>query len=80
MAKLVRLRGIAEWLGVKEVTVWRWRKAGQFPPPYRLGKAIAWDEADVIAWLESRREGRAAGTTDPAQAVEAAAAPGARRA
>ena len=28
----------------------------QFPAPFKIGeRAIAWDEADVDAWLESRK-------------------------
>ena len=59
--KLLRPRACALALGVSTVTLWRWsRQHGGFPQPFRIGKqAIAWDEGEVLAWLETRREKRA---------------------
>jgi prophage regulatory protein len=57
--KLLRPRACATALGVSTVTLWRWQKAGGFPRPFRIGKqAIAWDEGEVLAWLETRRDTR----------------------
>jgi prophage regulatory protein len=54
--KLLRPKACATALGVSTVTLWRWAKAGDFPQPYRIGKqAIAWDEASLLEWLQTRR-------------------------
>lgn len=37
-------------------TLWRWLKAGDFPPPVKLGpKHIGWLESDIEVWLAARR-------------------------
>lgn len=33
----VAARSLATWLGVSQVTVWRWVKTGQLPAPKKLG-------------------------------------------
>ena len=33
----VAARSLAAWLGVSQVTVWRWVKTGQLPAPKKLG-------------------------------------------
>lgn len=33
----VAARSLAAWLGVSQVTVWRWVKTGQLPTPKKLG-------------------------------------------
>ena len=33
----VAARTLAAWLGVSQVTVWRWVKTGQLPAPKKLG-------------------------------------------
>jgi predicted DNA-binding transcriptional regulator AlpA len=57
---LVRPAPLAKDLGVSLSSVFRWRKAGDFPPAYRLGPgSIAFDKAEVEAWLAARREPKA---------------------
>ncbi len=42
-------------LGVAKSTLWRWCQSGHFPRPVRLGEqAVAWQRAEVEAWIESR--------------------------
>jgi prophage regulatory protein len=54
--RLLRPKDCAKALGVSPVTLWRWSARGDFPRPFRLGRqAIAWDESEVLAWLETRR-------------------------
>ena len=55
--RLLRPRACAAALGVSTVTLWRWnRQGGGFPRPFRIGKqAIAWDEDEVRAWLNTCR-------------------------
>ena len=33
----ISARTLAAWLGVSQVTVWRWVKAGRLPAPKKLG-------------------------------------------
>ena len=37
-------------------TIWRKIKSGEFPPPIRIGvNRVAWREADVIQFVETRK-------------------------
>lgn len=41
--------------GVSAATLYRWIKAGKFPPPIRLGERIrGWPSDTVQAWLNAR--------------------------
>lgn len=53
--KLLRTRDVCDYLSVHYVTLWRWIKDGRFPQPIKLGARLAWTQADVDQWLESRR-------------------------
>ena len=44
-------REVARLLGVSERAVWAWTRAGRFPKPARLGRAVRWLRADVVAYL-----------------------------
>jgi predicted DNA-binding transcriptional regulator AlpA len=48
----VAARSLAEWLGVTQVTIWRWAKAGRLPAPRKLGEATTrWNVGEVRAAL-----------------------------
>jgi excisionase family DNA binding protein len=49
--KLRNRRQVAELLSVSERTVRRLMEKGDLPAPVRLGRAVRWFEADVIAYL-----------------------------
>ncbi|AAZ97957.1 Possible Transcriptional Regulator [Thiobacillus denitrificans ATCC 25259] len=50
----VAVRSLAAWLGVSQVTVWRWAKAGRLPAPRKLGKGTTrWNVGEVRAALAS---------------------------
>jgi predicted DNA-binding transcriptional regulator AlpA len=55
-----RSRDVRRWLGVTDVTIWRWRAAGRFPAPTRLGntRTLFWDRDELLAWEASRREAK----------------------
>lgn len=41
--------------GLGRSTVWRMRKAGDFPEPALLSnRRVAWRERDIVAWIRSR--------------------------
>jgi prophage regulatory protein len=40
---------------VSAVTIWSWIRHGNFPAPKVLSKnKVAWDEAEVAAWMRAR--------------------------
>lgn len=41
-------------LNVSKATFWRLQRAG-FPQPLRIGRAVMWDEREVLAWIEAHR-------------------------
>jgi prophage regulatory protein len=45
--KYVNVKEIAEWLGVAEVTLWRWIADGKFPKPVKLGRSSRWRTSTV---------------------------------
>jgi prophage regulatory protein len=49
---------ICNLLRISRPTLWRLRRAGQFPAPVSLSKrSIGWRRADVEAWVGSRPHG-----------------------
>jgi DNA-binding transcriptional MerR regulator len=48
-------RSLAERLGLKPKTLENWRSLGGGPAFYRVGGRVMYDDADVDAWLASRR-------------------------
>lgn len=56
LPRLVSPHDVCRALGISGTTLWRMRRAGEFPPPIRIGhNKLGWPEADVKAWIESRR-------------------------
>ena len=44
---------IAERFNVSKDTIWRWRRKGEFPAPFKLGgKTTRWRLSDVEEWEE----------------------------
>jgi len=53
--RLIRLPQVTSRVGLSATTIWRQRRAGTFPDPVRISPGcVAWREADVDAWIESR--------------------------
>ena len=46
---------VAERLKVSKPTLWRMRKKADFPQPIYPGGHPKWDQAEIEAWLASRR-------------------------
>jgi len=54
--RILRTPDVATRTGLSRSTLMRLQRLGQFPRPYRLGlRAVGWNEAEVQAWLDSRR-------------------------
>ena len=52
---IYRERDVLALVGISKATLWRWRKADEFPHPIRLGpNLVAWRRGDVDKWLASR--------------------------
>ncbi|TXJ04654.1 MAG: AlpA family phage regulatory protein [Alicycliphilus sp.] len=54
-AKLIRLPRVEDLTGLKRSAIYASMRAGTFPGSVRLSaRAVAWREADVLAWCASR--------------------------
>ena len=54
----------AEYLGLAQATLRRWRWAGYGPPFVKIGNAVRYDPADLAAFIEA---GRRTSTSDAGQ-------------
>ena len=55
--RLIRLSELPLYVGLRRTQIGELIKAGQFPSPIPLsdsGRAVAWLEADIVAWQASR--------------------------
>jgi predicted DNA-binding transcriptional regulator AlpA len=55
-ARLMTIAQVADRLTVSVGCLRAWRIRGQGPPAIRIGSALRWDEREVDAWLNARRE------------------------
>jgi prophage regulatory protein len=56
MSDILRRNSVCERVGISGTTLFRWVRAGLFPKPLRLGpNTVGWLEADIDAWLESKK-------------------------
>ena len=57
--RAVRPSEVSKRTGLSIPTIWRLRRRGDFPQPFRLSRgAIAWLEADIDNWIASRAAAR----------------------
>jgi prophage regulatory protein len=55
LTPFLRLPEVLAIVKVSRITLWQWRRAGQFPAPIRLGpNTIAWRASDVEKWASTR--------------------------
>jgi prophage regulatory protein len=54
--QLLRATQVAILLGIAERTLSRLVKAGEFPKPTRIGNSVRFSRAEVMNWLEGRKE------------------------
>jgi predicted DNA-binding transcriptional regulator AlpA len=46
-------------VGYAPASIWRKVKNHEFPAPFQLGpNAVAWDEIEVLDWLEAKKAAR----------------------
>lgn len=57
--RALRLPAVCQLIGYAPASVWRMVKARSFPTPFKLGaRAVAWDEREILDWLEARKASR----------------------
>lgn len=56
--KYLTLRELEELFGVSRQTLYRWRQRADFPSPVLVGTVVRYDEADIRAWAEARKESK----------------------
>lgn len=54
-ATLLRAPAAAEFLGIAQSTLSKWRLAGTGPRFCKLGRSVAYDAADLAAFIEARK-------------------------
>ncbi|WP_171230683.1 AlpA family transcriptional regulator [Ruegeria sp. HKCCA4008] len=53
--KLIRRPEVETLTGLSRSTIYEWINSGRFPKPLQLGpRTVAWREADILEWIESR--------------------------
>lgn len=54
--RYLRIKQVAELVGLSRPTIYNMEKAGTFPKKTPLGRrAVAWRESEITAWMESRQ-------------------------
>ncbi len=59
--RLRRLPFVKEFTGCGTTKIYEMMELGQFPKPVKLsegGRAVAWDEEELLAWREARLAAR----------------------
>ena len=55
--EMIRFKQLQEMVPLSRMQIWRLEKMRQFPRHIQLTKnCIAWNKAEVLAWLEARKE------------------------
>ena len=54
ISRIYRPKEACKFLGISRPTLWRWQRAGIFPPARRLGpNTVGWTEQDLLDYIES---------------------------
>ncbi len=54
----IRQKQLLPMLGFSAPTLWRKVKEGSFPKPVKLSTNItAWNKADILLWIEEKKNG-----------------------
>lgn len=56
--RLLRLPVVQELTGLARATIYKAVVQRSFPKPVKLGRASAWPEVEVRAWIEARKAER----------------------
>lgn len=60
MREYLDSRQVFEMTGtpVETLRYWRWRRKGEGPKSFKLGRRVLYDRRDVEAWIEAARAAR----------------------
>lgn len=59
--RFVGMPTVLALVGVSRGTIYNLKKAGTFPPAYKLGpRRVGWSLNEVLAWIEQRKSKQAA--------------------
>lgn len=58
--RLLRLPAVESAAGFRKTWIYAAVQRGEFPRPAKIGRASAWSEAEVRAWVEARKAERSA--------------------
>ena len=72
IGKVLRITQVSEMTGVPEATLRWWRHVGSGPKSFKIGRAVAYLESDVEAWLGEQYDGRPSEADVAAERVIAA--------
>jgi len=62
MDRFIRRRTVEDRTGLSRSTIYQMMKEGRFPKPVRIGgRAVAWPETEVDAWIDARLAERGEG-------------------
>ena len=59
-SRLLRIKEVAQWIGVSQSAIYKWSAEGRFPAPIQLGgddqKRVAtrWLEEDIQRWIQEK--------------------------
>ena len=56
LERLLSTAELAAFLGIPVTTVYDWRTRGCGPAAFKIGKHLRFKTADVLAWLDDRKE------------------------
>ena len=58
MEKILRIKDVAQVVGLGKTTIWQRIREDQFPRPVKLGgpdsRAVGWRQGDIERWLSER--------------------------
>ena len=59
-SRLLRIKEVAQWIGVSQSAIYKWSAEGRFPAPIKLGgdqKRVAarWLEEDIQQCIQEKR-------------------------
>jgi len=58
MGKFLKLKELAEVLGVSERHLYRQKAAGTFPQPVRIGRSLRWNADEVVKHFTECKNGK----------------------
>jgi prophage regulatory protein len=62
MTRLLRRKSVEARTGLSRSTLYQMMQTGHFPKPVRIGgRAVAWPETEVDAWIDARLAERGEG-------------------